>query len=154
MELRIALYIFCVFSLINSYLDLKTMQVSIILNYIGITICTVLFLVSSPHLFIERLLGSMVLFLVFLLVWIITHKGLGWGDIHYSIFCGLISGFPVCIFSGLAASVIGLFVFLTIKVAAKKKNVKNMKVPFIPIMFLGTIFSLCISDIIITLLQF
>ena len=146
MSVRIAIIVFILISVINSYFDLKTMQVSLILNYVGITVCTVLLLINSPQLFIKNLLGSVILFLVFIFVWKITNKGLGVGDIHYSIFCGLITGFPICILSGLLASIIGLLVFLFIKLVSKKSSLKNLKIPFIPIIFLGSLFGFIFSN--------
>ena len=146
MIFRLVFFTFVIVSLINSYLDLKTMEVSLIVNYIGILISVVLYFISSPQLLIRNLLGSFILFLVFVLVWKITRKGLGWGDIHYSIYCGLISGFPGFIFSGIITSLIGLLLFLIMKLISNKKNVKNIKVPFIPIMFAGTMCGMALPD--------
>ena len=52
------------------------MKVSLILNYIGIVISVLLYLVYSPQLFSMKFLGSIYLFLVFVLAWIITGKEL------------------------------------------------------------------------------
>lgn len=138
MYTKLILCIFILVSLINSYLDLRTMHISIILNYIGIITCVVLYLLNSPKLFINNLMGSLILFFIFILVRLIAHKGLGWGDIHYSVFCGLVSGVPGFIFSALMASVAGLIIFLIIKIATKKNSLKNVRIPFIPMMFVGT----------------
>ena len=142
MYLKLILCVFIIVSLINSYLDLKTMHISIILNYIGIIACVVLYLLNSPKLFINNLMGSLILFFIFILVRLIAHKGLGWGDIHYSLFCGLVSGVPGFIFSALMASISGLIFFLIIKIRIGSKSIKQIRVPFIPMMFLGTCFGL------------
>ncbi|BDC93206.1 prepilin peptidase [Treponema bryantii] len=142
MYLKLILCVFIIVSLINSYLDLRTMHISIILNYIGIIACVVLYLLNSPKLFINNLMGSLILFFIFILVRLIAHKGLGWGDIHYSIFCGLVSGVPGFIFSALMASISGLIIFLIIKIRIGSKSIKQIRVPFIPMMFLGTCFGL------------
>jgi prepilin signal peptidase PulO-like enzyme (type II secretory pathway) len=105
-----------------------------------------LYLINSPRALLNNILGSIFLFLIFILVWKFSQKGFGWGDIHYSLYCGLISGFPGFIFSGLIASFIGLVIFLFIKVFLVKKNIKKQKIPFIPIMFAGTICELLFSD--------
>ena len=138
MLLKIIFCIFIIVSLINSYLDLRTMHISIILNYIGIIFCVVLYLINSPKLFINNLLGSLILFFIFILVRLIAHKGLGWGDIHYSLFCGLVSGIPGFIFSALMASFSGLLIFLIIKIRTGSKSIKEVRIPFVPMMFVGT----------------
>ena len=138
MSISIAFIVFVLVSLINSYLDIRTMQVSVLINYIGMAICGIIYLTNSFQIFFNNLLGGIILFLVFLLVWLITHKGIGIGDIHYSLFCGFISGFPKSIITGLISSIIGLFVFVILKIC-RKKNIKTTKIPFIPIMFLGTL---------------
>ena len=152
MILKLILITFVIVSLINTYLDLKTMHVSILLNYIGMIICVLLYLIDSPHLLMNHFLGSIILFLVFILVWIFAHKGIGWGDIHYSLFCGFISGFPGFIFSGFTMAVIGLIVFLIIKIISGKKSIKELKIPFVPMMFAGTIFGVIFSDFFMFLL--
>lgn len=139
MFLKLSLVIFITISLVNSYLDLKTMHISIILNYLGLIICVVLNLILSPEFFFNNLCGSIILLLVFMLVWILSHKGLGFGDVHYSVFCGFISGVPGFIVSAFISSIIGLVVFLIIKIYSGKKSLKNIKVPFVPIMFIGTV---------------
>lgn len=142
MYLKLILCVFIIVSLINSYLDLRTMHISIILNYIGIIACVVLYLLNSTKLFINNLMGSLILFFIFILVRLIAHKGLGWGDIHYSLFCGLVSGVPGFIFSALMASISGLIIFFIIKIRIGSKSIKQIRVPFIPMMFLGTCFGL------------
>lgn len=142
MYLKLVLCVFIIVSLINSYLDLRTMHISIILNYIGIIVCMVLYLLNSPKLFINNLMGSLILFFIFILVRLIAHKGLGWGDIHYSLFCGLVSGVPGFIFSALMSSISGLIIFFIIKIRIGSKSIKQIRVPFIPMMFLGTCFGL------------
>ena len=146
MIIKLILLVFVIISLINSYLDLKTMQVSLILNYIGVLISVILYFIISLQLLLRNLAGSITLFLVFVIVWKITRKGLGWGDIHYSLFCGLISGFPGFIVSGIITSLLGLLVFFIIKLFKMKKSIKNIKVPFIPIMFAGTMCGLLLPD--------
>lgn len=145
MSISIAFIVFVLVSLINSYLDIRTMQVSVLINYIGIIICGTLYLISSFQLFFNHCLGSVILFFVFLLVWIITDKGIGFGDIHYSLFCGFIAGFPKTIISGLISSLIGLLLFIILKICFKK-NIKKTRIPFIPIMFLGSLCGVCFSD--------
>lgn len=139
MTVKIVMLTFIIISIINSYLDLKTMQISLLLNYIGIAVALITYLIDSPQLLLRNLIGGIILFLIFLFVWKITHKGLGAGDIHYSLFCGLISGFPGFLIAGIITSIIGLAVFFVIKISGRQKSIKNMKIPFIPIMFAGTL---------------
>ena len=138
----LALFIFITISIINSFLDLKTLHISIILNYIGFTLCMIIYILASPLLLLTQLLGAMILLLIFLLIWKITNKGLGWGDIHYSIFCGLISGFPGFILSALLASLLGIVAFLIMKIRSQNIDIKKKKIPFIPMMFCGTILAI------------
>lgn len=147
MFIKLILGIFIIVSLINSYMDLRTMHISIIINYVGIGFCVVLYLLKSPKLFINNLLGSLILFLIFILVRLIAHKGLGWGDIHYSLFCGLVSGVPGFIFSAQMASFAGLLIFLIIKIRSGSKSIKEVRVPFVPMMFVGTCLGLLFSMI-------
>ncbi len=151
MLLKLVLITFILVSLVNSFLDLRTMHISLVLNYVGITVCVILYLINSPYLFINNLLGSIILFLVFILVRIIAHKGLGWGDVHYSIFCGLISGIPGFIISAFMASVIGFIIFFIIRIFSQK-SIKNIRIPFIPMMFAGTLCAVGLSDVLMTLL--
>lgn len=141
---KVAILIFLLVSIINSILDLKSYHISIILNYTGLALCLIIYLIYSPELFLIKLSGGILLFLLFVLVRKMSHEGLGWGDIHYSFFCGFISGIPGFLYSSLLAALIGLLLFLILKIAKKGKSIKGIKIPFVPLMFLGTIGGLII----------
>ena len=131
--------VFIIISLINSYLDIRTFRLSLILNYCGFFICFLLNLFLPSKQVLNHILGSFILFILFILVRKITHNKLGGGDVHYSLFCGLVAGIPDCFFSAFLAAAFGLIVFVIIKLSHKRKDPGKIKIPFIPMLFLGTI---------------
>lgn len=137
----ITIIIFCIASLLISIVDIKTFHIPLLFNYLGIIICTILLFPQGKEIFINHILGAVILFLLFLLVSILSHKGIGLGDIQYSIFCGLISGIPGLFFSALFASFTGLIAFFLIFLSRKirKTNAVCRKIPFTPFMFTGTL---------------
>lgn len=142
----VVLGIFIIVSLINSYLDFRTLHISIILNYAGVICSLVIILFCARHEMVNKIQGGFFLFLIFILVRQIAHKGLGWGDIHYSLFCGFISGIPGFIFSALCSSFCGILFFFVLRFIFKNKNALKLRIPFIPMMFLGTIIGIPISN--------
>ena len=96
--------LFVIFSLYNSILDLKTLHISLVCNYFGFGVVFFILLIFFKNRFLEYFLGALFLFCIFFVVRMITHQGLGLGDIHYSLFCGLVSGCPNFIISAFCAS--------------------------------------------------
>lgn len=143
---------FIVVSLINSYLDFRTLHISAILNYAGLLVCFLLVLFIKPSALLYHLAGGGLLFLIFFIVRLLTHKGLGWGDIHYSLLCGFVSALKGFIFCALLSSFAGILYFLFLRFVLKKKNAFKSKIPFIPMMFIGTIAGLPLSDYMMSLL--
>lgn len=144
--------VFIVVSLINSFLDLRTLHISIILNYAGILICFLIQVFYKPDSLINCIAGGVLLFLIFILVRQIAHKGLGWGDIHYSLFCGFITGVPGFILSAIISSFIGIIIFVFMRFILQKENALKIKIPFIPIMFLGSLIAIPLAEVAVKLL--
>lgn len=73
----------------------------------------------------------------FFLMRVLTKGGMGFGDIQYALYCGLISGVPYFIYASLISSVIGIIMYLVF-------YSKSKKIPLIPAMMLGTVFMIVI----------
>ena len=141
--------IFILVSIINSILDIKTMHISLFLNYSGITITVILLLIFMKHNVFEYLISAILLCLIFLLVRLLSHKGLGLGDIHYSLYCGVLSSVFASILSAFFAASIGIMAFILLKIFIREEKVMYRKIPFVPFMFLGTIIGNLFSNYII-----
>ena len=144
--------VFIIVSLINSYLDFRTFHISLILNYIGLVICVVAIFIIAPSLLLNKTAGGVLLFLLFVLIRLLTHNGLGLGDIHYCLFCGFIAGCPGFIICSLISSLSGIFYFLFIRLILKKEDAFKTRIPFIPMMFLGTLVGMPVSTYLINIL--
>ena len=144
--------VFIIVSLINSYLDFRTFHISLILNYIGLVICVVAIFIIAPSLLLNKTAGGVLLFLLFVLIRLLTHKGLGLGDIHYCLFCGFIAGCPGFIICSLISSITGILYFLFIRLILKKEDAFKTRIPFIPMMFLGTLVGMPVSTYLINIL--
>lgn len=125
------LIIYVVLSIILSIQDIKTMHVNAILVYIGCFLAILHTVVFQRNLILSRLIGAVCLFLIFYAVYKIK-KGLGFGDVLYSFYCGLIVGFPWCFVGCALSSFLGI-IFICIR------QKKEKKIPFIPFLFLGSI---------------
>ena len=144
--------VFIIVSLINSYLDFRTFHISLILNYIGLVICVAAIFIIAPSLLLNKTAGGVLLFLLFVLVRLLTHNGLGLGDIHYCLFCGFIAGCPGFIICSLISSITGILYFLFIRLILKKEDAFKTRIPFIPMMFLGTLAGIPVSTYLINIL--
>lgn len=106
------LLIFALVSIINSYLDFKTFHISLTLNYSGLILCLLVLLIGKSQELVNHIAGGVCLFLFLILVRYISHKGLGWGDIHYSTLCGFAAGVPGFIVCTFISSIAGIIFFL------------------------------------------
>ena len=84
----------------------------------------------------------------FLLVWGSGEKWMGWGDVKFAIFMGLILGFPVV----LVGLFIAFFLGSIVGIALILKNRKNLKsaIPFGPFLCLGTYLALLFGQEIVS----
>lgn len=138
----IIIIIFIICSVIVSVSDILTFHISLIANYIGLFLCFITLLIpsildKSYNSFLNHFLGAVCLFLVFLLVRIIAQKGVGWGDMQYSLLCGFVSGIPGFIIASLLSAILGIICFFIIRII-KKQSVQALRIPFTPFMFIGT----------------
>ncbi len=80
-------------------------------------------------------------FLGFLLIFIVTKgKGIGFGDVIYALFMGILLGYPNVIAALYISFITGAIVSL-ILIALKRKKMKGDSIPFGPFLVLGTIIS-------------
>lgn len=131
--------LFCIISLINSVLDIKTMHISLWTNYIGFFL-TIIITIHVKHLSVyENVVSTITLGLVFMLVRLLTKNGLGLGDVYYSLYCGFLSSILPSILSIFIASCLAILWFIVYKIVFTKRRIRFLRIPFIPFMFLGTI---------------
>lgn len=84
MNIQITIWLIFVFaSLINSVLDLKTMHISLLVNYLCLGF-TVFLCVYQKINIIENIISGILLFFIFLATRKLLNNGLGMGDVHYS----------------------------------------------------------------------
>ena len=144
--------VFVICSIVISVLDIMTFHISLLFNYGGFMAC-ILFSIFTCYkwgdctVFYIRLVGAIGQMLLFILIRFISKNGLGWGDIHYSLFCGFICGIPGFILSSLFASITGIIAFIILKLVTQNRNQVVKRIPFAPFMFAG-----CIIDIIFELI--
>jgi len=79
-----------------------------------------------------------------LLIIISRGKGMGWGDVMYGLFLGILLGHPGTIVALYIAFLTGALVSVILLVARKKKF--GQIIPFGPFLVLGTVISLYYSD--------
>lgn len=144
----ISLLIFLAVSIPILIQDIKTYTLNPLYIYLGTIILTIQTFLYQRNSLIEFFISGIIELLIFLFVWLITHRKMGIGDIKYSFLCGLVCGniFNV-VLSTLIASLAGIVFFICLGVWKKMGNEK--RIPFTPFMFLGTavvsIFSLLIE---------
>lgn len=129
--------IFILISLILSYSDLKTYHIPLIPLYLGIFSYFFISMIFFREIIVNHLIGMILMGLFFLLMRVLTRDGMGYGDIQYALYCGLISGFPYFIYTSLISSIIGIIMYLVF-------YSKSKKIPLIPAMMLGTVFMIVI----------
>ena len=110
MNIQITIWLIFVFaSLINSVLDLKTMHISLLVNYLCLGFTVFLCVYQKINI-----ISGILLFFIFLVTRKLSNNGLGMGDVHYSLYCGFLSSVFTSILSALLAALLCLFVFLII----------------------------------------
>ncbi len=152
MNYYLMLLIFILVSIINSYLDFKTFHISVVLNYIGLILCVLVLVTGKSLQLMNHIMGAVSLSLLFLLVRYISHKGLGWGDVHYSLLCGFVAGVPGFIICMFISSVAGILFFVSLRYVFKRKNAFKLRIPFIPMMFIGNLIGIPVTNSILGLL--
>ena len=133
----IASAIFMAFSIPIVVWDIRTMKIPDMLVYVGAAILSAYFIAFTGWDAILHLVAAALSFGLFMLVRKFAGNGLGWGDVKYSLVCGLYAG-PLWAFAGyiLSAVYCGLF-FLVLKLSGRYG--KDRALPFTPFMALGTV---------------
>jgi leader peptidase (prepilin peptidase) / N-methyltransferase len=85
-------------------------------------------------------LGGGVGFGIFLLIAIVSRGGMGWGDVKLVAVIGLVTGFPMVLFSIVLAAIIGAVVAVAL-VIAKKRTFKET-LPFGPFLAVAAMITL------------
>jgi len=136
-----------------AYYDIKKMEVhntlSFILMAILLIVNIVLFFVFKNNLDIkiirdriynpyENMIGALILGSIFqLLVLLSKEKALGQGDVRIAIIAGLLIGYTNLMYWGYITVFSALIYGLIIGI--KKREIKGVKIPFVPFMMLGVI---------------
>lgn len=141
--LDLIFYLFIISSLISLFfIDLKygLLPFSIVLPS---TLITLLYIIlNTRYLILGSLLAALGAFLFFFSLFLVTRgKGMGFGDVVYVFFMGLILGFPKIVLGLYIAFVFGAIIAL-ILILIKKKKLKGGTLPFGPFLIVGTIISM------------
>jgi leader peptidase (prepilin peptidase) / N-methyltransferase len=131
--------IYLAFAVPLSIIDIRTMRIPSWLTYAGCASVLVYTGVYGRMHLLNALTGAAVIFLLFFLIRELTHKGLGFGDVRYSLLCGLYSGFPGVLAGCALASFCGLLYFALFHIIKKNVPIKNVKIPFAPFMTAGSV---------------
>jgi len=117
-----------------------------------LTVCIYL-LLMSPQLLLPHLLAGFGSGSVFLLIFLLTKgKGMGFGDVIYTLFMGFLLGFPSIFFGLYIAFLTGAIVSLLL-VGLKKKKLRGGTVPFGPFLVLGTFIMMIWSNQVLSVVQ-
>lgn len=93
---------------------------------------------SQPEVLLNHVLSAVLAGLFFLLIFLVTKgKGMGFGDVIYAVFMGLLLGFPY-ILAGLYITFIGGAIISLLLVLLKKKKLHGGTIPFGPFLVMGT----------------
>lgn len=105
-------------------------------------------IVSNPFL-INYLLSGLSLFLIFLMIFLLTKgRGIGFGDVIFVFFIGVLVGFPKIILSIYMAFISGAVISLFLVFTGIKK-LKGGVIPFGPFLVFGTVTAIFWGDYII-----
>jgi len=130
--------------------DFKYGEIPDFVNLFLIILAIINALITNDHL--NKGLTGLFTFAFFFLIsftfYYLTKKnGMGGGDIKYSLFMGLILGFPL-ILVGLYLAFLTAAACSIILVVWKKKSIQTTKIPFGPFLASGTIIALIWGEII------
>ncbi len=131
--------VFLAFAVPLSVIDIRTMRIPIWITYAGYAAALVYLSVYGRQHLLNALTGAAVIFLLFLFLREITHKGLGFGDVRYSLLCGLYCGFPGILAGCALAALGGLLYFALFHIIKRNVPIRNVKIPFAPFMTAGSV---------------
>ncbi len=137
------LFFFLIISIINIIYDLKRKKVFSILLIISSCLSLSFLLFYDCRIFINCFAGCIVIIIVFLLIFFISKEGIGLGDMFYLAFFSSLYGYFFSFISFLLSFWIAALV-LIIPYLIKKID-KKTKIPFVPFLFMGCVFSIIIG---------
>ena len=142
-------YLFIICSLIVIFFtDLKHGIIPNKILYPASIVTLIYILYSSPD-FINHIASSLVSFLFFFLIHLFTKgKGMGFGDVKFAGFLGLLFGFPavvVCLYTAfLTGGLVGL-----ILIVWGKKRFKKDTIAFGPFLSFGALVTILLGDLLV-----
>jgi prepilin signal peptidase PulO-like enzyme (type II secretory pathway) len=151
--LEIIYYLFIVSTLVVLFfIDLKYGILPFSIIFPAVLISFIYKILNTKHLIQNDLLSAVGAFAFFLFLFGITRgRGMGFGDVVYVFFMGLLLGFPKIIL-GLYIAFISGAVISIILIGVKKKKLKGSTVPFGPFLVAGTLIAMFWGDKLIGLI--
>ena len=135
-----------IFSLIFSFFDIKNRRIPVPLFGICYVLSLVfLFFAAGNQTLINSLIVSVLCFSAYLILWFLSRKKFGFGDVLYSALCGLFIPNPVYIWIFMIGSVMLAVVFLLglwfwhLVLKNVKGATEKFRLPYIPFMSLSVI---------------
>lgn len=134
------------------FIDLKYGIIPFKIVILSLSIITVRYLFLSftdPGYIGNYFLSAIGIFTVFLLLFLVTRgRGIGFGDVVFSLFMGYVLGFPKIVLGVYIAFLTGAIISL-ILVISKRKKFKGGIIPFGPFLVTGTVVSIFWGQVII-----
>lgn len=93
---------------------------------------------------LSQLLGGVVAFAIFFLIWLISPQGMGDGDVRLALFSGLITGFPGAVIAVLGSFILGGVTAILLLVAGRAD--RKTAIPFAPFLVITTAAVLLYGD--------
>jgi Type II secretory pathway, prepilin signal peptidase PulO and related peptidases len=131
----IVLLIFTLFSVPVAICDAKTMHVPASVVYAGCLLLLLFRFIYTRDVLVFCVIAAVCSAALFTIVRLLSDKGIGWGDIKYSVFCGLSAGFSAS-FAGYAFSACLCGVWFAV-MHRRGRIANESKIPFVPFMALG-----------------
>lgn len=111
----------------------------------------VLILVTSPEAVVTHLLAAGGASAFFLIIFLVTKgRGMGFGDVVYVVFMGLLLGYPFILFGLYLTFILGALISLVL-IAMKKRKLHGGTIPFGPFLVLGTFIMMLWGDQVVKL---
>lgn len=134
------------------FIDLKYGIIPFKIVIVSLAIITVGHLFVNSYgiaLFLNYIFSGVGVFVAFLLLFLVTRgRGIGFGDVVFSLLMGYLLGFPNIILGVYISFLTGAFISLILVVAGRKK-IKGGIIPFGPFLVTGTVVSLFWGQVII-----
>ena len=125
--------------------DLKYYLLPDKLMYPLLGVSAIALLVYEPSQLITHIISAVLAAVFFVMLIVISRgKGMGWGDVMYGLFLGILLGHPGTIVALYIAFLTGAFISVILLLSKKKKF--GQIIPFGPFLILGTVISLYFSN--------